>query len=76
MEDSSGPRRPGETLRDWLSRLGHHADNQHLQEALALHYRYRFDPDGISTSDKTRLRTLVKDCLATQAPESPLRPAS
>ncbi len=69
LEHKGRPRRPGETIRDWLSRLGHGANTADLKEALGLHYRYRFDPNGISGSDKTRLRTLVKDWLATRTPD-------
>ena len=65
LEAEAGPRRRGETLAHWLDRLGHPADSTTLREALALHYRYRFDPNGISGSDKIRLKTLVKDWLAT-----------
>ena len=67
LEQVAGPRRPGETLHGWLSRLGPGGDNRHLRDALDLHYRYRFDPNGLSGTDRMRLKTLVDDWLAARA---------
>ena len=35
-----------------------------LQEALRLHQRYRFDPDGLSRDDRRRLRELCRNLTA------------
>jgi hypothetical protein len=54
------PRRPCEPLSAWLLRVA--ADpaltgmNSRLQELLSLHYRYRFDPEGLSQGDREALR--------------------
>ena len=35
-----------------------------LQELLRLHYRYRFDPNGLSQPDREALRREASGCLA------------
>ena len=35
-----------------------------LWELLRLHYRYRFDPEGLSQGDRDALRREASDCLA------------
>lgn len=61
-------RAPGEPLSDWLQRAGRDpqlADAQALlQELLRLHYRYRFDPLGLSPEERDSLRRRVTLCLA------------
>ena len=54
-------RAAGETLTAWIARVapGAHA------EALRLHLRYRFDPQGLSGEERRRLREL---CRASPAP--------
>ena len=53
-------RRPSEPLSDWLRRAS--ADpaladmRTRLQELLNLHYRYRFDPHGLTQPDREALR--------------------
>jgi hypothetical protein len=54
------PRRPCEPLSAWLLRAA--ADpalagmNSRFQQLLNLHYRYRFDPEGLSQGDRETLR--------------------
>jgi hypothetical protein len=61
-------RQPGEPLSTWLLRAS--ADpafadmRSRLQELLQLHYRYRFDPDGLSQTDREALRSEAAGCLA------------
>jgi hypothetical protein len=61
-------RRPSESLSAWLLRVG--ADpalagmRSRLQELLSLHYRYRFDPEGLSQNDREALRREASGCLA------------
>jgi hypothetical protein len=38
-----------------------------LRELLRLHYRYRFDSEGLSQGDRQTLRREVSDCLARMA---------
>ncbi|HEX9046863.1 MAG TPA: DUF4129 domain-containing protein, partial [Verrucomicrobiae bacterium] len=53
------PREPGEALADWLDRAMTEPRLIHLRgqlrELLQLHYRYRFDPFGLSDVEKKRL---------------------
>ena len=63
------PRQMGEPLSEWLERAltapaltGLRAA---LQELLGLHYRYRFDPQGLSEAEREALRQKAKTCLDT-----------
>ena len=61
-------RQPGEPLSAWLPRAiaepGLLEIRQPLQQLLFLHYRYRFDPLGLSQSDREALRREANVCLA------------
>ena len=61
-------RRPSEPLSKWLQRAVDDpamADpREALEQLLRLHYRYRFDPQGLTPSERTELRRQVKDCLS------------
>ncbi|MBM3821505.1 MAG: DUF4129 domain-containing protein [Verrucomicrobia bacterium] len=61
MEEAGLPRRPGETLEQWLRRLGDgdRASAAELQSMLDLHYRLRFDPGGLTPPARARLREQV-----------------
>ena len=56
-------RHPGETLSHLIARIkeGHppSISTESLQSILKLHYRYRFDPKGISQSERSALRSTV-----------------
>jgi hypothetical protein len=64
-------RQPGEPLSAWLLRAS--ADpaltgvRNRLRELLQLHYRYRFDPEGLSQTDREALRRETAGCLAKMA---------
>jgi protein-glutamine gamma-glutamyltransferase len=68
------PREPGETLSDWLARSlaepGLAGLRGPLRELLQLHYRYRFDPRGLSGGEKKSLVENVAGILETLAKES------
>ena len=54
-------RLPAETFLQWCDRLQTHlSETQYalFQTALALHYRYRFDPNGLSETERQQLRSL------------------
>jgi hypothetical protein len=62
-------RRPSEPLSTWLRRVSGdealvHLDTP-LRELLILHYRYRFDPRGLSSNERQQLRAEARTCLAT-----------
>jgi transglutaminase-like putative cysteine protease len=61
------PRQPSELLSDWLERALMEpalADlRAPLQKLLQLHYRHRFDPQGLNVDEREKLKREVKDCL-------------
>ena len=63
------PRQPGEPLSDWLERalteLALAGRRGPLQDLLQLHYRYRFDPNGLDDREKTLLGQRVDAVLET-----------
>ncbi|MCA8967001.1 MAG: hypothetical protein KDC48_19125, partial [Planctomycetes bacterium] len=69
----------GEPIAPWLARLaeeGRLADAELLLgEVVRLHYRYRFDPQGIAPADRERLRDGVRDWLARHAGGGGAKPA-
>ena len=74
------PRRPSEPLNEWLERVAQTSGLAELRgplaEILRLHYRYRFDPLGLSAADREVLRTETRACLAklsSAAAASPVR---
>ena len=57
-----------EPLRAWLTRLAReHIAVEPLAELLRLHYRYRFDPEGLSANERAALRARVQDWLQANA---------
>ncbi len=59
-------RRDGEALADWLARIEPLAKLPltQLRQLLALHYRLRFDPQGLQQGEREALRGGVSDWLA------------
>jgi len=58
------PRAPQEALRAWATRAAQALDDAaraRFERALALHRRYRFDPQGLAGAERAQLRG---DCLA------------
>jgi hypothetical protein len=64
-------RPPGEPPAIWLQRAitypGLAAIQESLQQVLRLHYRYRFDPQGLDQSEREALRREAKACLESLA---------
>jgi hypothetical protein len=64
-------RAPAEAAGHWLERIGEQApvagSSPELERLLALHYRYRFDPEGLATADRERLRADAEHWLAAHA---------
>ncbi len=63
-------RRDGETLADWLARVEPLAKLSvgPLRQLLALHYRLRFDPQGLQPEERESLRGGVRAWLAQAKP--------
>ncbi|HVM49014.1 MAG TPA: DUF4129 domain-containing transglutaminase family protein [Candidatus Acidoferrum sp.] len=68
MGERGAPRRASEPMSAWLARV---LDDPALREArtqlcelLRLHYRYRFDPRGLSGAERKALRREAEQCLA------------
>jgi len=61
-------RPPGETLPRFLAREGRSGNvpgaSELLASVLPAHYRYRFDPAGITTAERARIRSGVRAWLA------------
>jgi len=68
LSQRGASREPDEPLSAWLSRIVKEPIlveiRQPLQELLRLHYRYRFDPVGLTQSDREALRHEANLCLA------------
>jgi len=63
VEQAISPRAPGETHAAWLRRAAPGVPSEkadQLREALRLHQRYRFDPAGLATAERDRLRELCR----------------
>jgi hypothetical protein len=60
------PRAPAESLFAWAHRLRLSPDGlaARLEKIIRLHYRYRFDPNGLSEADRAALRSAVADWIA------------
>jgi len=63
-------RYPWETLSDWITRIAETPSSlvstEQLPSILAFHYRYRFDPKGITGDDKEALTSKVHSWLHQQ----------
>jgi transglutaminase-like putative cysteine protease len=61
------PRGPDEALTDWLERAAAEPAllelRSTLRALLRLHYRYRFDPQGLTDADRDELRRKAGECL-------------
>ncbi|HEV8543305.1 MAG TPA: transglutaminase domain-containing protein [Verrucomicrobiae bacterium] len=57
-----------ETTGEWLSRIAPENPTvaASLGAILRLHYKYRFDPDGIASGERRELRELVQACLSNE----------
>lgn len=66
-------RRPYETVSDWLERLRADTgvDLQALTEIVGLHYRYRFDPSGLTQSERLLLKQSATSWLVRHAAAAP-----
>jgi|GEM_PF-3281410 len=59
-------RRPSETVRQWLGRLEQELSDSYmrdLHQIIDLHYRYRFDPQGLAPKDREQLKAMIQSWL-------------
>jgi hypothetical protein len=65
------PRGSGETVMEWLARIGpglpEGMRESELIELASLHYRHRFDPAGLAPADRERLKGSAQRWLALNA---------
>ena len=66
LETRFGKKPDGMTLVNWANILSHQyqLDSIHLLRIIRSHYRYRFDPDGISEMEKEALTADVDNMIA------------
>jgi hypothetical protein len=68
-------RHPSESLSDWLARALDDPSLKDLraplQKLLQLHYRYRFDPQGLTGPERETLKVEARDCLVALAQTKP-----
>jgi transglutaminase-like putative cysteine protease len=67
ITESGFIRHPAQSLRNWIENLPKNQPASHLMEdlksILKLHYRYRFDPQGISPTEKAALKSNTQSWL-------------
>jgi hypothetical protein len=56
-------RGPNETVSAWLKRALTNPAAEPWCDILRLHYRYRFDPEGLTETDRAKLRHAAEACL-------------
>ncbi|MGV7220388.1 MAG: transglutaminase-like domain-containing protein [Nitrospinales bacterium] len=59
----------GETIMSWLNRIGGEHKNIHfstISKILEYHYRYRFDPFGLSEKEEVEFKSDIRSWLAAQ----------
>jgi len=68
LAKSGLPRGAGESVMEWLARIGPKLPEgvraSELIELASLHYRHRFDPAGLAPADRERLRASAERWLA------------
>ncbi len=60
-------RLPSETVRKWLGRLEQELPDSYMNELpqiIDLHYRYRFDPQGLIAEEREKLRLMIQAWLS------------
>jgi transglutaminase-like putative cysteine protease len=66
LKHSGLARQPEETAARWLARVSEEKPvlNDPLKTLLSVHYKYRFDPLGLSPAERETLRSRARECLA------------
>jgi hypothetical protein len=67
LQEAGLRRRRGEAMGDWVervsSKLAPEIDVTRLRELLQMHYRYRFDAEGLNKEERAILATKVQEWL-------------
>lgn len=66
LAERLSPREPGETLTGWAARVGSalaESTRAHLERAVGLHLRHRFDPTGLDGNERKALRDAAEALL-------------
>ena len=66
LSDWGLARLPSETVRKWLGRLDQELPSAYMSELhqiIDLHYRYRFDPQGLTEEERERLKLMIQSWL-------------
>lgn len=66
LSDWGLARLPSETVRKWLGRLDQELPDAYMSELhqiIDLHYRYRFDPQGLTEEERERLKLMIQSWL-------------
>jgi len=66
LEEQGHQKLQGETLRSWLLRQESIFKKQLILPLLDLHYRYRFDPIGLTNVELKEFENQVNQCLNTE----------
>ncbi|MEW6669807.1 MAG: transglutaminase domain-containing protein [Thermodesulfobacteriota bacterium] len=70
------PRHSWETASHWIERISRDPSLglpvERLSSVLTLHYRYRFDPEGITEDERSTLRTEARSCQSAQRNGNPV----
>ncbi|WP_299486597.1 transglutaminase domain-containing protein [Acaryochloris sp. IP29b_bin.137] len=67
LNDWGLARRPSETVRKWLGRLEQELPDSYMSELhliIDLHYRYRFDPQGLTDEERAKLKLMIQSWLS------------
>jgi hypothetical protein len=64
LERRGHARQPGETLATWLPRCTTAQPGSDAATAIELHYRYRFDPRGLTAAERHSMRRAVDNAVA------------
>ncbi|ABW30239.1 transglutaminase domain-containing protein [Acaryochloris marina] len=67
LSDWGLARLPSETVRKWLGRLEQELPDAYMSELhqiIDLHYRYRFDPQGLTEEEREKLKLMIQSWLS------------
>lgn len=67
LEEWGLARLPSETVRKWLGRLEQELPAAYMSELhtiIDLHYRYRFDPQGLTNEEREQLKLMIQSWLS------------